>query len=249
MPKRDFPIARRLARRHHPAMSIPAKLLVIEDDPAIRRLLRVTLERAGHVVAEASSAREAMSLLPIEKPQVVLLDLGLPDRDGLELVQLIKAQAQATLIVVSARDATEEKVAALDLGADDYLVKPFDSEELLARVRAGLRHRLDAQGAEHRVEAGEVTIDLDRRRITRAGEEVHLAPKEYGVLALLAARPDRVLSHAQILREVWGPAQADRVEYLRIVVRALRQKLEADPARPALIVNELGVGYRLRPDG
>jgi two-component system KDP operon response regulator KdpE len=249
MPKRDFPIARRLARRHHPAMSIPAKLLVIEDDPAIRRLLRVTLERAGHVVAEASSAREAMSLLPIEKPQVVLLDLGLPDRDGLELVQLIKAQAQATLIVVSARDATEEKVAALDLGADDYLVKPFDSEELLARVRAGLRHRLDAQGAEHRVEAGEVTIDLDRRRVTRAGEEVHLAPKEYGVLALLAARPDRVLSHAQILREVWGPAQADRVEYLRIVVRALRQKLEADPARPALIVNELGVGYRLRPDG
>lgn len=235
-------------------MSIPAKLLVIEDDPAIRRLLRVTLERAGHAVAEASSAREAMSLLPIEKPQVVLLDLGLPDRDGLELVQLIKSRTgnegpQATLIVVSARDATEEKVAALDLGADDYLVKPFDSEELLARVRAGLRHRLDVQGAAHSVEAGDVLIDLDKRRVTRAGEEVHLAPKEYGVLALLAARPDRVLSHAQILREVWGPAQADRVEYLRIVVRALRQKLEADPARPALIVNELGVGYRLRPDG
>ncbi|WBO22968.1 response regulator [Sphingomonas abietis] len=229
-------------------MSIPSKLLVIEDDAAIRRLLRVTLERAGHVVAEASSAREAMSLLPIEKPEVVLLDLGLPDRDGLELVQLIKSQAQATLIVVSARDATEEKVAALDLGADDYLVKPFDSEELLARVRAGLRHRLDAQGAEHHVAAGDVLIDLDRRRVTRAGEEVHLAPKEYGVLALLAARPDRVLSHAQILRDVWGPAQADRVEYLRIVVRALRQKLEADPARPALIVNELGVGYRLRPE-
>ncbi len=235
-------------------MSIPAKVLVIEDDAAIRRLLRVTLERAGHVVAEASTAREAMSLLPIEKPQVVLLDLGLPDRDGLELVQLIKAPTGgggplATLIVVSARDATEEKVAALDLGADDYLVKPFDSEELLARVRAALRHRLDAQGAEHRVEAGDVLIDLDRRRVTRSGEEVHLAPKEYGVLALLAARPDRVLSHAQILREVWGPAQADRVEYLRIVVRALRQKLEADPARPALIINELGVGYRLRPEG
>jgi two-component system KDP operon response regulator KdpE len=230
-------------------MSIPAKILVIEDDPAIRRLLRVTLERAGHAVAEAATAREALSLLPIEKPQVVLLDLGLPDRDGLELVQLIKGQAQATLIVVSARESTGEKVAALDLGADDYLTKPFDTEELLARVRAGLRHRLDSQGAEHRVEAGDVLIDLDRRRVTRAGEEVHLAPKEYGVLALLAQRPDRVLSHAQILREVWGPAQADRVEYLRIVVRALRQKLEADPARPALIVNELGVGYRLRPEG
>ncbi|HEY0315188.1 MAG TPA: response regulator transcription factor [Sphingomonas sp.] len=230
-------------------MSIPAKILVIEDDPAIRRLLRVTLERAGHAVAEAATAREALSLLPIEKPQVVLLDLGLPDRDGLELVQLIKGQVQATLIVVSARESTGEKVAALDLGADDYLTKPFDTEELLARVRAGLRHRLDSQGAEHRVEAGDVLIDLDRRRVTRAGEEVHLAPKEYGVLALLAQRPDRVLSHAQILREVWGPAQADRVEYLRIVVRALRQKLEADPARPALIVNELGVGYRLRPEG
>jgi two-component system KDP operon response regulator KdpE len=249
MPERDFAIARAVARFHQPSMPIPAKILVIEDDTAIRRLLRVTLERAGHAVAEASSAREGLSLLGIEKPQVVLLDLGLPDRDGLELVQLIKAQAAATLIVVSAREATAEKVAALDLGADDYLTKPFDSEELLARVRAGLRHRLDSQGAEHRVESGEVLIDLDRRRVTRSGEEVHLAPKEYGVLALLAQRPDRVLSHAQILREVWGPAQADRVEYLRIVVRALRQKLEADPARPALIVNELGVGYRLRPEG
>lgn len=229
-------------------MASPAKLLVIEDDPAIRRLLRVTLERAGHAVAEAGTAREALSLLPIEKPQVVLLDLGLPDRDGLELVQLLKRGGEATLIVVSAREATSEKVAALDLGADDYLVKPFDTEELLARIRAALRHRLDQQGAVHRIEAGEVTIDLDHRRVTRADAEVHLAPKEYGVLALLAGKPDRVLSHAQILREVWGPAQADRVEYLRIVVRNLRQKLEADPARPALIVNELGVGYRLRPD-
>ncbi|MGN6124492.1 MAG: response regulator [Sphingomonas oligoaromativorans] len=229
-------------------MALPPKLLVIEDDPAIRRLLRVTLERAGHAVAEAGSAREALSLLPIEKPQVILLDLGLPDRDGLELVQLLKRNGEATLIVVSAREATSEKVAALDLGADDYLVKPFDTEELLARIRAALRHRLDAQGATHRIEAGGgLVIDLDHRRVTRSGTEVHLAPKEYGVLALLAAKPDRVLSHAQILREVWGPAQADRVEYLRIVVRSLRQKLEADPARPSLIVNELGVGYRLKP--
>jgi two-component system KDP operon response regulator KdpE len=228
-------------------MALPPKLLVIEDDPAIRRLLRVTLERAGHAVAEAGTAREALSLLSIEKPEVILLDLGLPDRDGLELVQLLKRGGEATLIVVSAREATSEKVAALDLGADDYLVKPFDTEELLARIRAALRHRLDAQGATHRVEIGDVAIDLDHRRVTRAGAEVHLAPKEYGVLALLAAKPDRVLSHTQILRDVWGPAQADRVEYLRIVVRNLRQKLEADPARPALIVNELGVGYRLRP--
>jgi two-component system KDP operon response regulator KdpE len=228
-------------------MALPSKLLVIEDDPAIRRLLRVTLERAGYAVAEAGTAREALSLLPIEKPQVILLDLGLPDRDGLELVQLLKRGSEATLIVVSAREATSEKVAALDLGADDYLVKPFDTEELLARIRAALRHRLDAQGAVHRIEAGALVIDLDHRRVLRSGVEVHLAPKEYGVLALLAAKPDRVLSHTQILREVWGPAQADRVEYLRIVVRSLRQKLEADPARPSLIVNELGVGYRLKP--
>jgi two-component system KDP operon response regulator KdpE len=229
-------------------MAPPPKLLVIEDDPAIRRLLRVSLERAGHAVAEAATAREALSLLAIEKPEVILLDLGLPDRDGLELVQLLKRGGEATLIVVSAREATSEKVAALDLGADDYLVKPFDTEELLARIRAALRHRLDAQGATHRVTVGDVAIDLEHRRVTRAGAEVHLAPKEYGVLALLAAKPDRVLSHAQILRDVWGPAQADRVEYLRIVVRNLRQKLEVDPARPALIVNELGVGYRLRPE-
>jgi two-component system KDP operon response regulator KdpE len=174
----------------------------------------------------------------------VLLDLGLPDRDGIELIQPIRARTQAGIIVISARDDTAEKVAALDLGADDYLTKPFDTEELLARIRTALRHRQsgETQGS---VTIGKVTIDLIHRRVLRDGEEVHLSPKEFGVVAELAKYPDRVITHAQLLREIWGPAQERHVEYLRIVVRSLRQKLEEDAARPALIVNSPGVGYRL----
>jgi two-component system, OmpR family, KDP operon response regulator KdpE len=226
-------------------MALETKALIIEDDGHIRRLLRVALERAGYAVIEAGTAREGLSLLDIEKPDAVLLDLGLPDRDGLEIVQLIKNRSHATLLVVSARDDTPEKVAALDLGADDYLTKPFDTEELLARIRTALRHRLSSRAEQERVTIGDVTIDLAHRRVTRGGEEVHLPPKEYGVLAELAQRPDRVISHAQLLRNVWGPAHEDRVDYLRIVVRGLRQKLEEDAARPRLITNEPGVGYRL----
>ena len=223
------------------------RLLIVEDDAHIRRLLRATMQRAGHEVAEAADARAALALLDIEKPDVVLLDLGLPDRDGLELIGPVRQRSAATLIVVSARDDSAEKVAALDLGADDYLVKPFDTEELLARIRAALRHQRagGADGALSVVEAGGVSIDLDHRRVMRGGTEVHLTPKEYGVLAELARRPDRVLSHAQLLKAVWGPAHQDRVEYLRIAVRGLRQKIEADPSLPRLIVNELAVGYRL----
>lgn len=225
----------------------PAKILIVEDDAHIRRLLRATMQRAGHAVAEAGDARQGLALLDIEKPDVVLLDLGLPDRDGLELIGPFRQRSTATLIIVSARDDSAEKVAALDLGADDYLTKPFDTEELLARIRAALRHqRADAAGEEGAViEAGDIRIDLDHRRVERGGDEVHLTPKEYGVLAQLARRPDRVISHAQLLKAVWGPAQEERVEYLRIAVRGLRQKLEADPSRPRIIVNELAVGYRL----
>lgn len=228
-------------------MAQPAKILIVEDDAHIRRLLRATMQRAGYEVAEASDARQALALLDIEKPDVVLLDLGLPDRDGLELIGPFRQRSAATLIVVSARDESAEKVAALDLGADDYLTKPFDTEELLARIRAALRHqRASAAGeAVSVIEIGALRIDLDHRRVERSGDEIHLTPKEYGVLAELARRPDRVLSHAQLLKAVWGPAQADRVEYLRIAVRGLRQKLESDPSRPRLIVNELAVGYRL----
>ena len=228
-------------------MTGSAKILVVEDDAHIRRLLRATMLRAGHAVAEASDARQALALVDIEKPDVILLDLGLPDRDGLELIGPFRQRSTATLIVVSARDDSAEKVAALDLGADDYLVKPFDTEELLARIRAALRHQRAGLAGEGTpvIETGDIRIDLDHRRIQRGGEEVHLTPKEYGVLAELARRPDRVLSHRQLLGAVWGPAHEERVEYLRIAVRGLRQKLEADPALPRLIVNELAVGYRL----
>ncbi|WP_422061921.1 response regulator [Sphingopyxis sp.] len=228
-------------------MAQAAKILIVEDDAHIRRLLHATMQRAGHAVVEASDARQALSLLDIEKPDVVLLDLGLPDRDGLELIGPIRQRSAATLIVVSARDDSAEKVAALDLGADDYLTKPFDTEELLARIRAALRHqRASAAGeAVSVIETGDIRIDLDHRRVQRDGADVHLTPKEYAVLAELAKRPDRVLSHVQLLKAVWGPAQEDRVEYLRIAVRGLRQKLESDPSRPRLITNELAVGYRL----
>jgi two-component system KDP operon response regulator KdpE len=226
-------------------MAAQPRILIVEDDAHIRRLLRVAIERSGYAVTEAATAREALTAADIDKPEVVLLDLGLPDRDGLELIQLFRARIGATVIVVSARGETAEKVAALDLGADDYLTKPFDTEELLARVRTALRHRVAGETGQTAVTTGDVEIDLERRRVRRAGEEVHLSPKEYDVLAELAKRPDRVIGHRQLLRTVWGPAHEDHVDYLRIVVRNLRQKLETDPARPRLITNEPGVGYRL----
>lgn len=225
-------------------MVATTKVLIVEDDAHIRRLVRGALGRAGHEVVEAANAREAIASFGIDKPDAVLLDLGLPDRDGMELIQLARA-AGAAVIVVSAREATGEKVAALDLGADDYLTKPFDTEELLARVRTALRHRVAGIAESARVTIGEIEIDLEHRRVRRGGQEVHLAPKEYGVIEMLARRPDRVIAHSAILREVWGPAHEKQLDYLRIVVRNLRQKLERDPSRPVLIVNEPGVGYRL----
>ncbi|MCJ8159286.1 response regulator [Sphingomonas sp. LaA6.9] len=226
-------------------MTVPNKVLVVDDEPQIRRLLRTALARADFEVAEAGDARAALAVLEAERPDVVLLDLGLPDRDGLELVPLIKQRSQATLLVVSAREATEQKVTALDLGADDYVTKPFDTDELLARVRAALRHRVVAQGGVPSVTAGDVEIDLVRRRVTRGGVEVHLTPKEYGVLEVLAKFPGRVITHAQLLKAVWTHEVEHHVEYLRVVIRNMRQKLEADPQQPRLIVNEMGIGYRL----
>ena len=222
-----------------------AKVLVVDDEPHIRRLLRTTLERNNYDVLEAAGAREAMDRLTNSQPDVVLLDLGLPDRDGLELVPLIRKRSKATLLVVSARDATDQKVAALDLGADDYVTKPFDTEELLARMRAALRHRMSAEGAHLKISVGPLEIDLVNRIIRRDGKELHLTPKEFGVLAELARYPGRVITHDQLLKSVWPNEYERHVEYLRVVVRDLRQKTEADPSRPEIIVNELGVGYRL----
>ena len=221
------------------------KILIIEDEPQIRTLLRAALQRAGYRTIEAASAREALNAKAIDNPDLILLDLGLPDRDGLELVAELRPDPSVRLIVVSAREQTEQKVAALDLGADDYVTKPFDMDELLARIRAALRQRTLAEAESPLVEVCDVSIDLVNRMVLRAGEEVHLTPKEYGVLAELAKWPGRVLTHSSLLRTVWGVAHEQQTEYLRVVMRSLRQKLEEQPSNPKLLINEPAVGYRL----
>jgi two-component system KDP operon response regulator KdpE len=223
---------------------MPATVLVVDDDVAIRRLLRNTLERAGYAVVEAMNAHVALAAAA--GCDAVLLDLGLPDRDGLSLIPLLRRAGDIVVLVVSAREATAEKVAALDLGADDYVTKPFDSDELLARLRVALRHRgATPVGV---IRRGDLTIDLDRRTVTRADAEVHLTRKEHDVLALLARHIGRVLTHEKMLAAAWTGEEEARVEYLRIVIRNLRQKLEAPGPVGSVIANELGVGYRLRPD-
>ena len=225
-------------------MTRQATILVVDDEPAIRRLLSTALQRADYRVIEAGTAREALSSIHIDKPDAVMLDLGLPDRDGLELIPLIKPAGLAVL-VISARDATDQKVAALDLGADDYVTKPFDTEEVLARVRTALRHRLAGEADAPIVQLGDLEIDLASRLVRKAGVEVHLTPKEYGFIAQLARHPGKVVTHAQLLRSVWGAGHDSDVEYLRVAARGVRKKLGQDPATPSLIKNEPGVGYRL----
>ena len=224
------------------------KILVVDDDIHIRRLLRGTLTRASYAVVEAETGREAVKLAATAKPDAILLDLGLPDCDGLELVPLLLQRNKVPLLVVSAREDLEDKVAALDLGADDYVTKPFEGEELLARMRAALRHRTSGQNVETVLRAGDLAIDIRSRTVTRGNEEVHLTRKEFDVLARLAQTPGRVVVHSRILEFVW-PLEADRrIEYLRTVVRNLRQKIETDTSHPTIVRNELGIGYRLIVD-
>jgi len=218
-------------------------ILVVDDEPAIRRLVRAAIERSGQHVDEATNAAEAVSEASHGGRELVLLDLGLPDRDGLELISLLKSKGLA-VIVLTARDATEEKVAALDLGADDYVTKPFDTEELLARIRVALRHRAGT-GNEPVKTVGPITINAAAREVRRNGELVPLTRKEYTLFSELARFPGRVLTHEALLVAVWGDAHSRDVEYLRVAVRSLRRKLEDDPAVPKLIVNDPGVGYRL----
>ncbi len=229
-------------------MSNQATVLIVDDEPQIRRLLRGTLERAGYNVAEADSARAALAAIAVSDPTAILLDLGLPDRDGMELIPLIGKQSRAALLIVSARDATDEKVTALDLGATDYVTKPFDTEELLARVRAAIRNRITSEGGRAIVSAGNLTIDLLNRHIDKDGVEIHLTPKEFGIVTELARFPGRVITHQQLLSAVWANDYERHIEYLRVVIRNIRHKLEDDPARPRIITNELGVGYRLISD-
>jgi two-component system KDP operon response regulator KdpE len=222
--------------------SVP--VIVIEDEPQIRRFLRTALEAEGCTVFEAGTAERGLIEAGTRKPDLVILDLGLPDRDGVEVVRDIRSWSLVPILILSARTDEHDKVAALDAGADDYLTKPFGVAELQARVRALLR-RTARQTQEPIIRFGDVEVDLSKRTVLRAGEDVHLTPIEYRLLTQLIANAGRVLTHRQLLREVWGPSHAEDTHYLRVYMTGLRRKLEADPTRPRHIRTESGVGYRL----
>ncbi len=230
------------------AGSAPTRVLVVDDEPAILRFLRAGLGNQGYLVIEAQTGQAAIDAARQHRADLIVLDLGLPDIDGLEVIRHIReAGAALPIIVLSSRENEVAKVTALDLGADDYVTKPFGIDELLARIRAAQRHRLQQQGERPIFRAGDLTVDLVRRIVTVRGQEVKFSPREYDLLRLLVAHAGKVLTHNMILREVWGP-NTD-VQYLRIYVRALRQKIERDTEKPEYILTETGVGYRLRaPD-
>lgn len=228
--------------------TLPLRVLVVDDEPPIRRFLRTTLSAQGYDIAEEEDGAGALEAVRRRPPDLLVLDLGLPGIGGLEVIRRLRADGVAApIIVLSSRADEAGKVEALDLGADDYVTKPFGMDELLARIRAALRHRLQQQGERPLFRSGDLAVDLVRRIVTVRGAEVKLSPREYDLLRLLVAHAGKVLTHRFILKEVWG-ADTD-VQYLRIYVRQLRQKIEAEPERPSHILTETGVGYRLRaPD-
>jgi two-component system KDP operon response regulator KdpE len=221
-------------------------ILLIEDEPQMRRFLRVTLQSRGFRLIEAETGEEGLILAAGRNPAIILLDLGLPDMDGLEVTRKLREWTTIPIIILSAREQERDKVLALDGGADDYLTKPFGVDELMARIRVSLRHMARGEvGKEEPVfQAGELRVDFTRRQVLLGGEEVHLTPIEYRLLTTLIRYADRVVTHNQLLREVWGPRQANQVQYLRVYMAQLRKKLEADPARPRFFINEPGIGYR-----
>jgi len=221
-------------------------VLVVDDEPPILRFLRTSLTAAGHRVVTAGDAAGALAAMAAEKPDMVILDLGLPDRSGFEVITTIRQQSAVPIIVLSARSDERSKVEALDLGADDYISKPFGMAELTARIRAALRHRYQAQGELPVFVSDDLSVDLVRRHVTRAGREIKLSPKEFDLLRHLVMHAGKVLTHRHLLRDVWGPAHVEDVQYLRVFIRGLRHKLEPDPTRPTHILTELGVGYRLQ---
>lgn len=222
-------------------------VLIIEDEPQMRRFLRSALASHGFRCLEACTAAEGMALASSHNPEVILLDLGLPDGSGIVLARRLREWARTPILVISARGREADKVEALDAGADDYLTKPFGVNELFARIRVALRHATrNGTAAESVIEIGALRLDLPRREVRVDGNEVHLTPIEYRLLVLLANNAGKVLTHRQILNEVWGPGHATQTHYLRVYMAALRQKIESEPARPKLLVTEPGVGYRLR---
>jgi len=230
----------------NPAAAGPsARVLVVEDEADIRRFVRLALESEGHEVTEAATVQRGLIEAGLHRPDLVVLDLGLPDGDGVDLIRELRTWSSAPVLVLSARAGESEKIRALDAGADDYLVKPFGSGELLARTRAHLRRRQRHAGADEAVfNFGDVTIDRARRRVTRAGEVLHLTPIEYRLLSLLTSHADRVLTHRYLLLELWGPTHAADTHYVRVHMGNLRRKIESDPSQPRWLLTETGVGYR-----
>ncbi len=225
-----------------------ALVLVVEDDPAIQNFLKASLSTQGYRIIQAGLGKEGLALAASHVPDLVVLDLGLPDIDGLAFIAGLRAWSPAPIVVVSARGREQEKVAALDAGADDFLTKPFGVGELLARLRAALRRAVAAPsdgGEAGRYEVGDLSVDLDLRRVTLSGSELHLTPIEYRLLGVLVRNPGKVLTHNFLLKAVWGPMNADQTQYLRVYMANLRRKIERDPARPRYLLTELGVGYRL----
>ncbi len=224
-----------------------ASVLIVEDDPQMRLFLRMSLTAQGFRTLEAVTASEALTVARTHNPEVVLLDLGLPDLDGIEVTKRLREWSKAPIIVISARGREEDKIDALDAGADDYLTKPFGTGELLARIRSALRRTVLTGSTRSLVlEVEGVRIDMDKRVVTRDGGEVHLTPTEYNVLTLLARNAGKVMTYGQILKQVWGPGAVTHTHYVRVQVAELRRKLERDPAQPAFLITEPGIGYRLR---
>jgi two-component system, OmpR family, KDP operon response regulator KdpE len=220
-------------------------ILVVDDETAMRRFLRVSLSASGYQCLEAENAEQALAMTAAQNPDLILLDLGLPDRSGIEVTCRVREWSRTPIIVISARGQETDKIEALDAGADDYLTKPFGVGELLARIRVALRHAARTEAGESRFCVGELEVDLGRRRVTLAGEDVHLTPIQYKLLTVLVKHAGRVLTHRQLLREVWGPNTGEQTQYLRVYMGQLRHKLEKDPSRPRYFVTEPGVGYRL----
>lgn len=224
-------------------------ILVIDDEPQILRAMRTILTEKQFRVTTASRGEEGLALAAASEPDLIILDLGLPDVDGVEVCTRLREWSQIPIIILSVRDSERDKVAALDMGADDYLTKPFGIEELLARIRVALRHSANRKGEQSKVvRAGSLTIDLAWHIVKRGEDEVKLTGIEYRLLAYLAANHGRVLTHQSILANVWGPADADHTEYLRVYMRQLRKKLEEDPERPQYLLTEPGIGYRFIAD-
>ena len=229
----------------------PARVLVVEDEAHIRRFVRLALQAEGHEVFEADTLQRGLIDAATRRPDLVVLDLGLPDGDGVDLIRDLRGWSAMPVIVLSARGSERDKIAALDAGADDYLVKPFGAGELMARVRAQLRRHAQqsqpVQGGEPVLRFADVVVDLSRRSVERAGLPLHLTPIEYRLLTHLAAQPDRVVTHRQLLKAVWGPTHSEDTHYVRVHMANLRKKVEAEPSMPKHLVTEAGVGYRFVP--